>query len=189
MATIEHTDPLRRHILAAAQHLVKVLEAEFSQPEVQHELGELVERETASTPSLMLEHKPSEPDPGTPEAIVRTAPVLLVGEDPDVCVALLMLLEHSGYSVVAAANAGEARALLATGWRPALMVVDVLNGLQRFGANAFTDIPVVLCSGGLAVVPQGATLKVVETLRKPIEIDKLLAVVGRYCDACATAST
>lgn len=114
--------------------------------------------------------------------------VLVVDDDPDICETLQTVLEVSGYRVAAAANGREALAALRSGVRPCLVLLDlmmpVMNGME-FRAEQRADpsiasVPVVVVSGD-----HGATEKAMamglEGLSKPIDIDVLLQVVGRFC--------
>jgi CheY-like chemotaxis protein len=114
--------------------------------------------------------------------------VLVVDDDPDICEALQTVLEVSGYRVAAAGNGREALRTLRSGVRPCLVLLDlmmpVMNGLE-FRAEQSSDpaiaaVPVVVVSGDHGVAAK-ATAMGLEGLSKPIDIDDLLQVVGRFC--------
>lgn len=114
--------------------------------------------------------------------------VLVVDDDPDICETLQTVLEVSGYRVAAAGNGREALRTLRSGVRPCLVLLDlmmpVMNGLE-FRAEQSSDpaiaaVPVVVVSGDHGVAEK-ATAMGLEGLSKPIDIDDLLQVVGRFC--------
>lgn len=114
--------------------------------------------------------------------------VLVVDDDRDICETLQMILEVHGYPVVAAANGKEALALLRSGTRPCLVLLDmmmpVMNGpafcAEQAGDPTIAAIPVVILSGDGRAEEKARALGLTG-LRKPVDIDDLLAVVGRFC--------
>ncbi|MCY0993424.1 response regulator [Nannocystis sp. ILAH1] len=114
--------------------------------------------------------------------------VLVVDDDPDVCETLQTVLEVSGYRVAAAGNGQEALDALRSGVRPCLVLLDlmmpVMNG-QEFRAEqredpAIAGVPVVVVSGDHRVAEKAVEMGL-EGLSKPIDIDDLLHLVGRFC--------
>jgi CheY-like chemotaxis protein len=114
--------------------------------------------------------------------------VLIVDDDPDICETLLTVLEVSGYRVAAAANGQEALITLRSGIRPCLVLLDlmmpVMNGME-FRAEQRADpsiasVPVVVVSGDHGAADKAMAMGL-EGLTKPIDIDVLLEVVGRFC--------
>ncbi|MDC0718882.1 response regulator [Nannocystis bainbridge] len=114
--------------------------------------------------------------------------VLVVDDDLDVCETLQTVLEVSGYRVVAASNGREALMTLRSGVRPCLVLLDlmmpVMNGIEfraeQRGDPKLAEVPVVVVSGDHGVAEK-ATAMGLEGLSKPIDIDDLLQVVGRFC--------
>jgi CheY-like chemotaxis protein len=113
--------------------------------------------------------------------------VLLVEDDPDIRGAICELLQFEGYEVAMAANGSEAlRVLARLEPRPSLILLDlmmpVLDGygfLERLRAHAtLPAIPVlVLTASPIDRAPEGT----VGLLRKPMDVDTLLAQVTRHC--------
>ena len=119
-----------------------------------------------------------------------TGSVLLVDDDERVRDALVALLEGQGYAVAAAADGGEALALLrGGGFRPGLIILDLMMPVMdgwEFRAAQLEDadlasIPVVVFSAHHAARQAAGTLGAVTALAKPLDVDELLRVVGAYC--------
>lgn len=115
--------------------------------------------------------------------------VLVVEDDLDVRDALVQVLEYEGYSVAAAANGREAMDLLRHRGRPRVILLDlmmpVMDGWQ-FRAEQTLDpglaeIPVIVISAGADIERKASSMGAAGFFRKPIEVDALLDVVGRYC--------
>jgi CheY-like chemotaxis protein len=108
------------------------------------------------------------------------APILLVEDDADLRDVLTEVLSAEGFPVVGTANGAEALEWLATGGRPALLLLDFwmprMNGwefLDRFLARPeHRDVPVV----ALTTSPERHPA-VRATLRKPFEMSDLVATV------------
>ena len=142
-----------------------------------------------------------DPDrPAPPRAVARTQPggtaegdraepdtprfVLIVDDDPDLLDVTSFVIQDDGMAVETAKNGQEALALLATGRRPALVLLDlmmpVMNGWEFLAAIANDPslaglAVVVLTAAERAVIP-GA----MEVLSKPMDLKELLRVVERY---------
>lgn len=120
------------------------------------------------------------PQPSTP------IPILVVDDDPDIREALRDILDDAGYSVVLAFHGQMALELLGTMGPPCLVLLDwmmpVMDGAQflhLLRENPLYDtVKVVLCTASGRDVPPGAQ----GLLRKPFELDELLAVVADSCD-------
>lgn len=119
--------------------------------------------------------------------------VLVVEDDYDVRESLVDVLETEGFEARDAADGEEALAHLREGLRPGVIVLDLMmagmNGWQFLDAQradpALAGIPVVVVSAYAspeAVRALGAS----DYLPKPVEIDRLLAVVQRYCRPAAS---
>jgi CheY-like chemotaxis protein len=111
--------------------------------------------------------------------------VMVVEDDPDIRACVREILEDEGYSVCTAAHGAEALAMLATGGRPCLMLVDllmpVMDGVELIERlrhdRDLGDIPIVALSAAATVeVPEGTPL-----LRKPVGYDAILEVVEARC--------
>ncbi len=114
--------------------------------------------------------------------------ILVIEDDPDVRSMISILLGLEGYRVSTAENGREALDVLHGGVRPDLILVDlmmpVMNGWQ-FRAEqvrdpSIADIPAVVISGGDRVAEHTKALGAADYLRKPIDLDVLLATVQRY---------
>ena len=115
-------------------------------------------------------------------------PVLIVDDEPDVREAFAMLLGLEGYQVMEAPN-GQAALDAMQRQRPAAVLLDltmpVMDGwtLRRLMKEdpALTDVPVIVVSGVADVGPELIDCAV---LKKPVDSDRLLAVIAR-CTAPA----
>ncbi len=114
--------------------------------------------------------------------------VLVIEDDADVRTMISIMLTIEGYQVSTAENGQEALDLLRHGDHPNLILVDlmmpVMNGWQ-FRAEQVRDpnlarIPAVVISGGDRVAEHTRALGAADYLRKPIDLDVLLATVQRY---------
>jgi CheY-like chemotaxis protein len=127
-------------------------------------------------------------------ATASHALVMVVDDDEDIRNTMQLVLESFGYRVVTAADGAEAlRKLAAAETLPAVILLDlwmpVLNG-EQFRAAQMNDphlaaVPVVAMSGDTSVAAKARALHLLEALKKPIELDALLAVVARYCRRAA----
>ncbi|MCY1074635.1 response regulator [Archangium lansingense] len=112
-------------------------------------------------------------------------PILIVDDDPDIREALRDILDDAGYSVVLAFHGQMALELLGTMGPPCLVLLDwmmpVMDGAQflhLLRENPLYDtVKVILCTASGRDVPPGAQ----GLLRKPFELDELLAVVSESC--------
>src|SRR6185295_12420032 len=117
--------------------------------------------------------------------------VLLVEDDHDSRDALQTLLTAHGHEVVCAGDGDEALALVRRGFDPCIILLDLM--MPRKSGWQFRDeqlrvpelarIPVILLSGAGALADKAKALGVTEYLDKPIDVDALLAIMGRSCGA------
>ena len=128
---------------------------------------------------------------------VTTTPagnVLIVEDDPDVREMLSTLLSTEGFHPVAAEDGLEALHLLrAVRHRapeiPCLVLLDLK--MPRLGGHEFrraqlgdptvASVPVAVMSGAVDLEQRAQDLGAVATVAKPIDIDRLMDVVRRYC--------
>ena len=118
--------------------------------------------------------------------------VLIVEDDDEIRGALSEILVDEGYRVEQAENGRVALDRLRHEPAPELILLDlmmpVMNGWQ-FRAEQMRDpelsrIPVVIISAAGSASQQVVTLdEPAAFLRKPIDLDKLLQTVSRYCRA------
>jgi CheY-like chemotaxis protein len=114
--------------------------------------------------------------------------VMIVDDDPDICMTMQIVLETYGYCVITASDGAEALDKLAAGERPCLIILDLMmpgmDGQQFREAQldnpALAEIPVVVLSGDYKVEERAAEMGV-EGLRKPIQLPKLLAKIEQFC--------
>jgi CheY-like chemotaxis protein len=120
----------------------------------------------------------------------RKAPsVLVVEDDFDVRDALTQVLEMEGFRVVGAADGNEAMERARTGPLPSVILLDlmmpVMDGWQfrteQLRDPALAAIPVILISADGTVREKAAALSAAAFLRKPIDVEQLLALVRQYC--------
>jgi len=115
--------------------------------------------------------------------------VLVVEDDVDIRDLIADILRLEGYSVDAVENGREALELLRTGPPPRVILLDlmmpVMNGWEFRTAQAqdpaLAAIPVVILTGGGNASAAAQGLGVDTFLRKPVDLDELLEIVGRYC--------
>jgi two-component system, sensor histidine kinase and response regulator len=108
--------------------------------------------------------------------------VLVVDDEPDIRESLRDALEDEGYDVVTAANGREALTLLPGLSRPLAMILDiimpVMSGVELYALlqsdPKLATIPVVVSTSDPSRAPAGVLL-----MRKPIDLDRLLAVIDR----------
>jgi CheY-like chemotaxis protein len=115
---------------------------------------------------------------------------MVVEDDRDIREAITEALMAEGFRVTCAANGKEALNLLRHSparWKPCFILLDlmmpVMNGweflLVQRADPELKDIPVMVCS---AVADRTKFPGIVEFVRKPIDLDELLRLVGTYCD-------
>jgi CheY-like chemotaxis protein len=111
--------------------------------------------------------------------------VLLLEDDVDVREAVAGVLEDAGFRVAMASNGREGLEVLAQNTSPCLIVLDlwmpILSG-REFLAQLQAEpeksaLPVVLMTASDSAPPSG----VVECLRKPFGISKLVKTVEKHC--------
>jgi CheY-like chemotaxis protein len=113
--------------------------------------------------------------------------VLVVEDEAAVRGMFRQILVEAGHEVREAGNGREALEVLDAGWRPDLILLDllmpVMNGWQLRAAQRerpdLRDIPVVLVSGSPPRVQpiEAKALQVAGSLRKPVRADVLLRTV------------
>jgi CheY-like chemotaxis protein len=115
--------------------------------------------------------------------------LLIVEDDFDIRDTLAQILEEEGYHVAGASNGQEALDMLGNAPPPRLILLDlmmpVMNGWQ-FRTEQLKDpkiasIPVVIISADAAVHEKVGSLGAVAVMKKPIQLERLLELVGQYC--------
>lgn len=115
--------------------------------------------------------------------------ILLVEDDVDVREALVQVLHFEGYETATASNGEEALERLASDPTPNVIVLDlmmpVMDGRQFRVAQmrdpAIANIPVIVISAAAYGEETVAGLGIAAYLRKPIEVEELLAAIARHC--------
>lgn len=119
--------------------------------------------------------------------------ILVVEDDDAIRESLRQILEFEGYLVKVATNGKEAIELLKDSERPCLILLDlmmpIMNGwefLQIHDENVgLATIPVVVVS---AAGDRSKSVSGVEFIKKPVELDLLLKIVDRFCNAAVKAA-
>ncbi|HEY2386286.1 MAG TPA: response regulator [Candidatus Binatia bacterium] len=121
----------------------------------------------------------------------RHAPpcVLVVEDNPDARAAFEALLQQKGFGVVTAGDGQEALDVLRGGLRPRLILLDLMmprkDGWQfreeQIADPSLADVPVVVLSGAGQLDRHSKRLDVKDYLEKPVDVERLLEVVSRYC--------
>lgn len=117
--------------------------------------------------------------------------VLIIDDDPSLRMLVRVLLEHEGYEVLQAPD-GEIGVALATGERPHCILLDVAMP-RRSGLDVYADlqnssaaaIPIIVFSAVLNRADEEdwrARPHVVDAIRKPFDIDQLVARLGEICE-------
>ncbi|MGZ3454913.1 MAG: response regulator [Polyangiales bacterium] len=114
-----------------------------------------------------------------------SATILVVEDDEPIRLAVRELLESEGYEVVVACDGEEALGAIASGI-PSLIITDLqmprLDGIQlceRLRTDPETElVPIVVLTAAHRV--EGVTSRVDAILRKPFDVDALLATVAQF---------
>ena len=112
--------------------------------------------------------------------------VLVVDDDEDIRDLLKILLESEGYRVNVAADGEAAWRQLRNGKKPALILLDLMmprmdgeQFLRRLRSSGLSNIAVVLLSANECTQEKATMLNATGCLKKPIELEQLLAIVSR----------
>jgi CheY-like chemotaxis protein len=112
--------------------------------------------------------------------------ILVVDDDADIRETMHLILADEGFRVVSASDGEEALAVLRSGVRPRLILLDlmmpVLNGWQfrevQLSDPVLSKIPVIVISAD-SNLRQKMTAIGAAFLRKPLDMDQLLAAIAR----------
>ena len=124
----------------------------------------------------------------TPPERRPPAPILIVEDHEAVRGGLLSMLQALGYWTISAKHGQEALALLRSGARPALILLDlmmpVMDGWafrrEQLRNPALAEIPVVILSVNGERFSQEDRLGIEVVLQKPVPLDVLRAAVEQY---------
>lgn len=115
-------------------------------------------------------------------------PVLIVEDDPSIRDVLESVLTDEGYPTITAPH-GVAALTCLQQTRPCLILLDLMmpvmdgfafRAIQRDTPH-LAEIPVVVLSAFPTNVEAAAALDAAAYLRKPVQLDRLITVVERYC--------
>lgn len=116
--------------------------------------------------------------------------MLIVDDDPDIREVLVTILGMHGYHVVAATDGADALEKLrgAGCQRPCLILLDLMmpgmNGVQfraeQVSDPALASIPVVVLSGDGRAAEKAHAMGL-EWLKKPVDLETLLATIRSFC--------
>jgi len=115
--------------------------------------------------------------------------ILVVDDDADIRSSLTEILGDEGYRVAGVRNGREALAYLQAQTRPSLILLDMMmpemDGwrfrLEQQKSPELAAIPVVILSAHGNVREAALALGAADYLRKPLRIESLLEIAGRYC--------
>lgn len=115
--------------------------------------------------------------------------ILLVEDDDDLRQLLAFLIRNKGREVIEAANGREALDRIRTEDPPRLVILDlmmpVMDGWtfrqELLKSPGLADVPVILLSGAADVHRSARTLKAVDYLTKPVDLDRLYRLLDDYC--------
>ena len=124
--------------------------------------------------------------------------LMIVEDDADIREVLQMILEGDGYSVLVAKNGEEAlrrldqatvlpKVILLDLQMPVMSGQEFLKHLREKPTPYLSKIPVVILSAGRMEVP--AHLQANDRLTKPVDVDRLLNVIEKYCGSVEHAQT
>jgi CheY-like chemotaxis protein len=113
--------------------------------------------------------------------------ILVVDDDLDIGEVLCDVLRDEGYAAMRAANGLEAMQFIRAGQRPSVILLDlmmpIMNGWQFREAQArdpqLADIPVIVMTATRQYDPE--LFAACEVMPKPLQLERLLATVERYC--------
>lgn len=115
--------------------------------------------------------------------------VLVVDDDGGIRGVLQEILQDEGHRVESAGNGLEALRMLEADTHPCVILLDlmmpVMNGWEfmsrRSEMDGISKIPVIVISADANVGANATSLGAQDYLEKPIDLDRLLTTVDRYC--------
>lgn len=119
------------------------------------------------------------------EKKTSSSQVMIVDDEESIRLLLEEFLLLEGYTTLSASNGKEALELLRKSSRPCLILLDmmmpVMNGRDFLDAllsdEQLSSIPVLFVSAFENIDTKGS----VGVMKKPVDINKLLDYIGRYC--------
>jgi DNA-binding NtrC family response regulator len=124
-----------------------------------------------------------------------TCDIVLVDDEPDFAESLADVLRDAGYTVETFETPEVAFEWLLGGGRASVVLLDLRTpgmSAQRFRALQMSapdlrDIAVVLVSGAPELPQVASALRANAAFVKPVDVDRLLATIQRYCGPPPTA--
>jgi CheY-like chemotaxis protein len=121
--------------------------------------------------------------------------ILVVEDDTDLRQTLASILELEGYRVRAAGDGREALGMLRGGYRPSLLLVDlimpVMDGWELCDALStepgFRTVPVILMSASGGPLPPPHPSRLVRLFKKPFTFSQLLDAIAKGCGGAPEA--
>jgi CheY-like chemotaxis protein len=115
--------------------------------------------------------------------------ILVVDDDVDIRDAMCLVLQHSGYNTLSAANGEEALRTLGNNGGVDLILLDMMMPVMdgwgfrssQLEGGAFAAIPVVVLTGDGRASAKAEAIGAAGYLKKPLDLDDLLAIVARHC--------
>ena len=115
--------------------------------------------------------------------------ILIVEDETDFRAGVAAVLESAGYNVVEAEDGVAALRSLRSDTEFCLILLDlfmpVMNGWKFRGEQRqdpqIAEIPVVVISAAQDASRHGSDLGAIATISKPVDFDRLLDYVNRYC--------
>jgi CheY-like chemotaxis protein len=111
--------------------------------------------------------------------------ILIVDDEEDIRESLSDFFQDAGFEVEVAMHGLEAWERLEKANAPCVVVLDlampIMDGNALYarmrGDPRFSSIPVVIATSNPGWAPSGVT-----TMRKPVDLDRLMSTVKTYCD-------
>ena len=121
------------------------------------------------------------------EDAATACPVLIVEDDADLREMMAQLLTLEGYAAATVSNGREALAYLRDNAAPDVILLDlmmpVMDGWEfrreQQRHSGMADVPVIILSA--LDQPRAADVNADAFLKKPLDFDRLLELVHRYC--------
>jgi CheY-like chemotaxis protein len=118
----------------------------------------------------------------------RASSILVVDDDHDIRTCVAEILSEAGYPVRAAAHGADALALMRGGFRPSLILLDLMMPVMDGAAlcevlaaePGLAAIPIVIISADADAANKATACAAAGLLRKPIRLNDLLAMAARY---------
>jgi CheY-like chemotaxis protein len=115
--------------------------------------------------------------------------VLIIDDDRDIREALGDLLSVEGYATAEARDGGSGLAYLRSHPPPGVILLDwnmaPVGGadfLSEFSRDArLAEIPVVVLTADVRAEEKARSVGLSSLLTKPVDVEQLLAIAGRYC--------